>query len=152
MFYYNNITYEVQTFKNKDKRKSLLRNIFVCHSPVYICLFVAANLLQLKRAYDTARDENAMSSLIGYNRVYIKYIIGSVRKQPPLVYNKRLLLKISQYYRKITMLNSLFNNFIKKRLQHSCLLVNIVEILRSPILKNICERLLLSDGISTRSI
>ena len=97
MFYYNNITYEVQTFKNKDKRKSLLRNIFVRHSPVYICLFVAANLLQLKRAYDTARDENAMSSLIGYNRVYIKYIIGSVRKQPPLVYNKRLLLKISQY-------------------------------------------------------
>ena len=55
-----------------------------------------------------------MSSLIGYNRVYIKYIIGSVRKQPRLVYNKRLLLKISQYYRKITMLNSLFNNFIKK--------------------------------------
>ena len=33
-------------------------------------------------------------------------------------------------------------NFIKKRLQHKRFLVNIVKFLRTPILKNICERLL----------
>ena len=49
------------------------------------------------------------------------------------------------------MLESLFNkvaglqvrNFIKKRLQHSWFTVNIAKILRAPILKNICEQLLL---------
>ena len=34
-------------------------------------------------------------------------------------------------------------NFIKKRLQHKWLFVNIAKFVRSPILKNICERLLL---------
>ena len=34
-------------------------------------------------------------------------------------------------------------NFVKKRLQHSCFLVNIAKFLRTPILKNFCERLLL---------
>ena len=49
------------------------------------------------------------------------------------------------------MLKPLFNkvadfqacNFIKKRLQHWCFPVNIAKILRTAILKNICERLLL---------
>ena len=34
-------------------------------------------------------------------------------------------------------------NFIKKRLQHRLFLVNMAKFLRTPILKNICERLLL---------
>ena len=34
-------------------------------------------------------------------------------------------------------------NFIKKRLQHRCFLANIHKFLRTPVLKNICERLLL---------
>ena len=33
-------------------------------------------------------------------------------------------------------------NFIKKRLQHRCFLVNIANFLRTPILKNICQRML----------
>ena len=36
-----------------------------------------------------------------------------------------------------------FCNFIRKRLQHRCFPVNIAKFLRKPILKNICERLLL---------
>ena len=35
-------------------------------------------------------------------------------------------------------------NFIKKRVQHRCFLGNVAKFLRAPILKNICERLLLS--------
>ena len=34
-------------------------------------------------------------------------------------------------------------DFIEKRLQHRCFPVNIAKFLRTPILKNICERLLL---------
>ena len=51
------------------------------------------------------------------------------------------------------MLESLFNkvvnklikliNFIKKRLQHRCFPVKCMKFLRTPILKNICKRLLL---------
>ena len=48
------------------------------------------------------------------------------------------------------MLESLFNkipclqacNFFKKRLQHRCFLVKFAKLLRTPILKKICERLL----------
>ena len=36
-----------------------------------------------------------------------------------------------------------FLTFITKRLQHWCFPVNIAKFLRTPILKNICERLLL---------
>ena len=49
------------------------------------------------------------------------------------------------------VLESIFNkvaglqacNFIKKRLQHSCFPVKFAKLLRTPNLKNICERLLL---------
>ena len=56
-----------------------------------------------------------------------------------------------RYSRETPVLESLFNkfaglrtcNFIKKRLQLSCFVVNIVKFLRTPILKNIIEQLLL---------
>ena len=38
--------------------------------------------------------------------------------------------------------SEVFCKFIKKRLQQSCFLVNIAKPFRTPILKNICERLL----------
>ena len=55
------------------------------------------------------------------------------------------------------MLVSLFNkvlvlktsNFIEKRLQNRCFPVNIAK-LRVPILKNICERLLLEGAFSKK--
>ena len=53
------------------------------------------------------------------------------------------------------MLESLFDkvaviqpsNFNKERLQHRCFPVNIANFLKTPILKNICERLLLLTAI-----
>ena len=53
---------------------------------------------------------------------------------------KKLFFKISQYSQKAPVLGSLFNNFIKKRLQHRCFSVSIAKFLRTPILKKICER------------
>ena len=38
---YTTTTYEVHAFKNKNKRKPLLRDIFVYNFIVYVCLFVA---------------------------------------------------------------------------------------------------------------
>ena len=37
-------------------------------------------------------------------------------------------------------------NFIKKKLPHRCFSVKFVKFLKTPILKNICERLLLNEG------
>ena len=65
---------------------------------------------------------------------------------------KKRLLKISQYSQENTSVRIFFFNknaglqacsFIKTRLQHSCFLVSIEKYLTTPILKNICERLLL---------
>ena len=44
------------------------------------------------------------------------------------------------------------SNTEKKRLQHRCFLVNIAKFLRSPILKNICEQLLMEDEVRKASV
>ena len=66
---------------------------------------------------------------------------------------KKLFFKILQYSKKTAVLQSrlfLINTdfraaatLIKKRLQHRCFPANIAKFLRTAILKNICERLLL---------
>ena len=43
-------------------------------------------------------------------------------------------------------------SFIKKRLEHRCFFANIEKFLRTPILKNICERLLLRVSLELFSI
>ena len=66
---------------------------------------------------------------------------------------KTLFLIVSQYSQENTCVGVFFFNkneglqacnFIKKRLQHRCFLGNVAKFLRTPILKNTCERLLLS--------
>ena len=73
-------------------------------------------------------------------------------EQPPEVFYKTAVLKNSAaLIGKHLLLESVFNkvtdlqacNFIKKRHQHGCFPVNILKFLRTPILNNICERLLL---------
>ena len=69
-------------------------------------------------------------------------------------YKKAAFNTFAIFTGKQTVLKSLFNKvadlqvatgayFIKKRLQHRCFLVNIGKFLRTSILKNNCERLLL---------
>ena len=62
-------------------------------------------------------------------------------QKQPVFYKKAVLKCFWNIYKKIPVLKSLFN-FIKK-LQHRCFTVNIAKFLRTSILKNICERLLL---------
>ena len=61
---------------------------------------------------------------------------------------KNLFFKISQYSQENACvgLSSLIKSFMKKRLQHRCFPVNIAKFLRTPILKNICERLFLESN------
>ena len=69
---------------------------------------------------------------------------------------KKLLSKVFQYPQEAPVLESIFKNvadlqtcnFIKKRPQHRCFPVNIVEFLILPVLKNICKPLLFNflDG------
>ena len=71
------------------------------------------------------------------------------QKQPPEVFYKVVL----NTHRKAPILESLSNkvaglkafNFIKKRPQHKCFLVYIAKFLSTPILKNICNQLLLHN-------
>ena len=66
---------------------------------------------------------------------------------------ERCSQKFRKFHRKTPVWKSLFNkvvglqacNFIKKTLQHRCFPVKLALFLRPPILKNICERLLLTD-------
>ena len=65
-----------------------------------------------------------------------------------MFYIKKLFLKIPQYSQKISVLESVFNKVAglkacKKRLQRRGFSVNIVKCLRTTMLKNICEQLLL---------
>ena len=64
---------------------------------------------------------------------------------------EEVFLKILQYSQESTCAESLLNtiaglqpcNYIKKYLQHRCFPVNIVKFLRTSILRNICEQMLL---------
>ena len=60
---------------------------------------------------------------------------------------RKLFLKISQYSQENTFLIKMQafrpSALLKKKLEHRCFFANIEKLLRTPILKNICERLLL---------
>ena len=66
-------------------------------------------------------------------------------------YEKRYSQFFFKNHRKTSVLQFLYDKvaglktciFIKKTLQHKCFPVNIAKFLKAPILKNICERLLL---------
>ena len=67
-------------------------------------------------------------------------IRGYFQKQPPEVfYYKSCSSKFRNIHRKTTVLESL----LKKGLQHRCFRVNTGKYLRTPILENSCEQLLL---------
>ena len=70
--------------------------------------------------------------------------------QPPHEFYKKVVLKhfaifIEPLFNKVAGLHGY--NFIKKRLECRFFPVNIAKFLRTPILKNICERILLIMAI-----
>ena len=63
------------------------------------------------------------------------------KKQPPEVFCKKGVLKnFANLTKRLQACN-----FIKKRIQNRCFLVKFAKFLRTPILKNMCERLLLKN-------
>ena len=84
-----------------------------------------------------------------------------LHKQPPEVFcEKSCSGKFCNIHRKAPVLESLFHkvvglqvcNFIKQKLQHRCFLCNLAKFVRTSILKNICERLLLIAAIPGRDV
>ena len=75
------------------------------------------------------------------------------QKQPPEVFYTKAVFKNFNVYTKTPVLEFLFNkvvglqicNSFKKRLRHKCFPVNLTKLLITPILKSICERLLLNS-------
>ena len=66
------------------------------------------------------------------NTFFVEHIwaTASKLKQPPEVFCKeRCSWKIHQFYKKTSVLKSLFNKFIKKRLQHGVFLWNLKIVL-----------------------
>ena len=84
-------------------------------------------------------------------KIVLKYFHGCLthRSNHPRCSIKKLLLKILLYSQENnfrTLGQGLHVcNFIKKRLQHRCFPVNIAKFLRTSILNNICEQLLLKS-------
>ena len=80
------------------------------------------------------------------------------QKQLPKVFKTKGVLNIFAKFAGKHRPQSLFFNkvaglrpatLLKKRLWHRCFPVNFAKLLRTPILKNICERLLLVAGWRT---
>ena len=85
---------------------------------------------------------------------YLKPVLASSHRR---CFLKICFTKFRNTQRKTPVLESRFNkvycyiNFIKKRLQHRYFPMNTVKCLRTPILKNICERLLLNVLMITKT-
>ena len=79
---------------------------------------------------------------LGYTALLKKWQLND-QNEPTEVFYKKAVLKYFAIFTGKHLCWSL--KFIKMRLQHRCFPVNIAKFLRAPILKNICERLLLND-------
>ena len=78
---------------------------------------------------------------IYWQNLQITAAVHYFQKRPPQVLCKKMCsLKVRKYHRKIPVLEFFF---ITKKIQHRCFPVKFAKFLRIPILKNICERLLL---------
>ena len=81
---------------------------------------------------------------------YLLWGLYWVQKKPPDVFfRKRCFLKLRNIYRKMSVLESLFDkfvdlhacNYMKKRLQQRCFLWDLRKFWRTPFLKNIYQLL-----------
>ena len=85
------------------------------------CDFLSNNLLNVKTSLQSCSvRKSVLKDLANFTRKHLTLVMDSLFNKK----RKRLQL-------------------IKKRLQHRCFPVKFVNFLRTPILKNICERLLL---------
>ena len=82
------------------------------------------------------------------------FLARKLQQPPEVLSKKKMFLKILQISQETPVLEPVFKKvagsdlglqFIKKRLQHRCFPVEFAIFLRTPILKNIFERLLLRE-------
>ena len=78
---------------------------------------------------------------------HLRVIANILKWQDCKIFTKRVPSRTPSRssHRRYSVKEDIFKNlnFIKKRLQHRCFRVKFAKFLKTPILKNICERLLL---------
>ena len=130
---------------------SMSKTLFKCFLVYYEHVFVYCHVFVVTISFSMYLLSilNRFHTLIYF---YLLSVLYWVQKKPPEVsFKKRCPLKLRNIFRKTAVLGSLFNKvvglqdckYIKKRLQHRCFVRNLPKCLRTPFLKNICERLLL---------
>ena len=80
------------------------------------------------------------------NKILVPHEIGELIFYYSCSIKKALLKNLAIFTGKHLCWSLFLRNFIKKRLHHKYFPENIVELLRIPIMKSICERLLLYIG------
>ena len=102
---YTTTTYEVCTYKNKNKGTSL-RDIFVYHFFSFISVYSQLQIVIIEtRSYDIVSTWWERNELINQS----KYIIESSWKQPLVSYNKNCSSKFHNIQKEIPVLKFLFN-------------------------------------------
>ena len=95
---------------------------------------------------------NIVLILVLYDEVLTGFKNNFKKQLPKVFYKKVVLQKFCNIHKKTLVLTSLFNKFagwqagslLTKRLQDRCFHVDIAKFLKTSILKDICERLLLN--------
>ena len=113
-----------------------------------MCFFLIMNLLRELETFTISFNKTRLL-IWNLNSKFSQWMIRSSHRKCSI---KNLLVQISQYLQKTPVMDSLFNqvaglkvcNFIKKRFQQRCFSMKIAKLLKTPILKKICERLLLN--------
>ena len=106
----------------------------LCQSLFFLFFVFSCEFCEISE--NTFFTEHLQSTATAYKK--------QIQKQPPKVLYENAVLRNFAIFTGKHLCWSLFLiNFIKKRLQHRYFPENIVELLRTPIMKSICERLLL---------
>ena len=116
-----------------------------------MCFFLIMNLLRELETFIISINKTHLL-IWNLNSKFSQWIIRSSHRKCSI---KNLLVQISQYSQKTPVMDSLFNqvaalqvcNFIKKRFQQRCFSMKIAKFLKTPVLKKICEWLLLNSVV-----
>ena len=129
---------------------SMSKTLFKCFLVYYQHVFVYCDVFAVTIFFSMSLLPilNRFHTLIYF---YLLSVLYWVQKKPQRCSLKKVFSKITQYLQENVCVGSFFNrviglqawNYIKRRLLHRFFLRNMQKFLKTPFLKNICERLLL---------
>ena len=124
-------------------------HIHVIFSSCFYLIIVTNRNSVFSCEHDPSYQERSQNNLVKsffvlYGEVLTGFKHNFKRQLPKVFYKKNMFLKISQVaHRKTLLLESLFNKFAGLQ-TCCCFYVNIAKSLKTSVLKDVCERLLLN--------